>query len=126
MRYQLWPGDVPFLFLPRGAHLCSSARCFWWPWGSRYYVAETGGTGQLKIVIAARRKGVVGMLLRKLYGIRKVGGAVKQEKPHTGKGGKGFPAFLFAILRTQRGCLFPAGALFLCPHILPSPRIDMG
>ena len=61
----------------------------------------------MKIVIVDRRKGVVGMLLRKL-------------KQHTGKGGKGLPAFLFAILRTQRGCLFPA-ALFLCPHILPAP-----
>ena len=73
----------------------------------------------MKIVIVDRRKGVVGMLLRKLYGIRKVA-EPENRKQHTGKGGKGFPAFLFAILRTQRGCLFPA-ALFLCPHILPAP-----
>jgi len=71
VRYQLWPGDVPFLFLPRGAHLVPLRGAF----GGLGVFVTTSRKREaraMKIVIVDRRKGVVGMLLRKLYGIRKV------------------------------------------------------
>lgn len=71
MRYKFWPGDVPFLFLPGGAHLVP-------------FRGDLGGPGvfvttlwkrearAMKVVVIEKRKGFVGMLLRKLYGIRKL------------------------------------------------------
>ena len=71
MRHLFRSGDVPFLFLSRGAHLVS-------------FRGDPGGPGDfvttlwkrearaMKVVVIEKRKGFLGMFLRKLYGIRKV------------------------------------------------------
>ena len=70
VRDQLRLGDVPFQFLPIGLTLFLSA-------------VDSGGPGlfvttpwkreaaAMKIVVVEKRKGLLGMFLRRLYGIRK-------------------------------------------------------
>ena len=71
VRGVFWAGDVPFLFLPSGAHPFS-------------HCGDTGGPGVfvttpwkreaigMKVVVVEKRKGVVALLLRRLYGIKKL------------------------------------------------------
>src|SRR5699024_186395 len=71
-----WGCPFP-VFAPWGSP-CSSARCFWWPWGFRYYVAETGGKGnENRHRRPAQRCGghAAAQAVRHPQG----GGAVKQE-----------------------------------------------
>ena len=70
VRDQLRLGDVPFQFLPHWAHLVSLR-------------GDSGGPGlfvttpwkreaaAMKIVVVEKRKGLLGMFRRRLYGIRK-------------------------------------------------------
>ena len=67
--FRAW--HVPFLFLPRGAHLVP-LRGAVGGLGVFVTTSRKREARAMKIVIVDRRKGVVGMLLRKLYGIRKV------------------------------------------------------
>jgi hypothetical protein len=71
VRDLFWLGNVPFLFLPRGAHLVS----FRGDLGSPGVFVTTLWKREaraMKVVVIEKRKGFLGMFLRKLYGIRKI------------------------------------------------------
>ena len=71
LRHQFWFGNVPFLFLPCRAHLVS----FGGDSGSPRVFVTTLWKREaraMKVVVIEKRKGFVGMLLRKFYGIRKI------------------------------------------------------
>lgn len=78
----------------------------------------------MKIVIVDRRKGVVGMLLRKLVRHPQGGGAVKQETTYRQGRERPFPPFSLPFCEPS-GAAFSGGP-FLVPAYSPSPRIDMG
>lgn len=71
VRDQLRLGDVPFQFLPHWAHLVS-------------FRGDSGGPGLfvttpwkreaigMKVVVVEKRKGFLAMVLRRMYGIKKL------------------------------------------------------
>ena len=71
LRHQLWLGNVPFLLLP---HRCRHVSLRGDPGGLGVLVttARKREARAMKVVIVDQRKGFWGVVLRRLYGIRKV------------------------------------------------------
>ncbi|MFR3705447.1 MAG: hypothetical protein ACLTV2_05495 [Acutalibacter sp.] len=71
VRHQLWFGDVPFLFLSAGFHHVPLRGD---PGSFRVFVTTSRKreVRAMKIVIIDKRKGFVGMVLRRIYGVRKI------------------------------------------------------
>ena len=69
VRHQFWPRNVPFLLLPRWAHPIFVRGD---PGGSGIFVTTKRAVRAMKVVVIEKRKGFLGMVLRRIYGIRKI------------------------------------------------------
>lgn len=67
----LWPGHVPFLFLSRGVHFVS-LRCDFGGPGDFVTTPWKREAIGMKVVVVEKRKGFLAMVLRRMYGIKKL------------------------------------------------------